>query len=215
MNKKSFSVAIIGIILSGFLAGVVALSATQELQSLVLFDFEKGFDIGTVITSDAKVTVSEGGSLRIETGHKEQWPGITLRAPAGKWDLSKYEYMSIDVKNMGSSQVTVYCRVDNPGSDGDKNCVTDSITIGAGITETLVVSVFPGPWRLSESVELVGMRGMPVYSGKLDPSNVTQLIVFINKPGTDYVFEVDNVRAGGSVEMLDAKTFFPFIDEFG
>ena len=215
MNKKSFSVATIGIILGGFLAGVVTLSAAQKSQSLVFFDFGKDFDVKSVITSDANVTISEAGALRILTFHKEQWPGITLRAPAGKWDLSKYEYVSIDVKNIGSQQVTVYCRVDNPGSDGDKNCVTDSVTMGAGTAGTLVVPVFPGPWRLSNPVELVGMRGTPVHSGKLDPANVTQLVVFINKPSTNYVFEIDNVRAGGSVEILDTKTFFPFMDEFG
>jgi len=215
MNKKSFSVAIIGIILGGFLAGVVTVSAAQKSQSPVLFDFGKDFDVKSVITSDANVTISEAGALRIATGHKERWPGITLRAPAGKWDLSKYEYVSIDVKNIGSQQVTVYCRVDNPGSDGDKNCVTDSVTMGAGTAGALVVPVFPGPWRLSNPVELVGMRGVPVHSGKLDPANVTQLVVFINKPNADYVFEIDNICAGGSVKLLDVKTFFPFMDEFG
>ena len=81
------------------------------------------------MTSDAKVTLSKARALLIETGHKKPWPGITLKAPEGKWDLSKYEYVSIDVKNPGNKPVTVSCRVDNPGADGRKNCVTDNITL--------------------------------------------------------------------------------------
>jgi len=215
MGKESFSAAIMEIVVCWFMVGAVTLFAAQESTSLMLFDFEKDFDIGTVITSDAKVTLSEMGTLRIETGHKEQWPGITLRAPKGMWNLSKYEYISIDVKNTSGNQITVYCRVDNPGADGNKNCVTDGVTVDASATGTLVVQLFPTPWRLSEPVELIGMRGSPVHSGKIDTSNVTQLVVFVNKPNADYVFEIGNVRADGSVKMLAVKTFFPFIDQFG
>ena len=215
MSNKVFSVAAMGIVLGWFLTGAVSLSVAQESQSLLLFDFGQGFDVGTVITSDAKAILPEGGTLRIETGHKENYPGVTLRAPAGKWDLSNYEYVSIEVKNVGSRRVTIYCRLDNPGADGDKSCVTDSITLSGGDAATFVVHIFSSPWRLSEPVELVGMRGAPVHSGKIYTSNVTQLLVFVNKPAADYVFEIGNIRAGGSVEMLDAKTFFPFIDEFG
>jgi len=222
MNKKSFLVGFI-IIVSGLLInGTVALSAAEKGQSLVLFDFAGSFNVGSVITSDAEVTLSGSGTLRIETGHKNQWPGITLKAPAGKWNLSKYEYVSIDVKNLGTEPVTVSCRVDNPDADGSKNCVSDSITLNPRSAETLMVRVFPTPWRLSEPIELIGMRGAPVHSGKVDASNITQLLVFcrkasygVSKPGIDHVFEVRNIRAGGSVETLDVKTFFPFIDEFG
>jgi len=203
------------IVVCWFMVGAVTLSAAQESTSLMLFDFGKGFDVGMVSTSDAKAALSEAGTLRIETGHKEQWPGITLRAPKGKWDLSKYEYISIDVKNTAGNQITIYCRVDNPGADGNKNCVTDGVTVGASATGTLVVQLFPTPWRLSEPVELIGMRGSPVHSGKIDPSNITQLVVFVNRSGTDYVFEIDNICANGSVKTLDVKNLFPFIDEFG
>ncbi len=215
INKRNVSVAITVTVLCHFLTGTIPLRAVQESQSLVLFDFDKSFDISTVVTSDAKVALSQSGSLRVETGHQSQWPSITLKSPAGKWDLSKYEYVSIDLKNVGTEQVAVFCRVDNPGADGRKNCVTDSITLNPQTTGTLMVRLFPVPWRLSEPVELIGMRGAPQHSGNIDPSNVIQLLVFVSKPSVDYVFEIDNIRATGHVEILDVKTFFPFIDESG
>ncbi|MHC4534944.1 MAG: beta-galactosidase [Planctomycetota bacterium] len=207
-----FVLFIISILL---ISGSVVVSASQQSPSLVLFDFSQAFDSGSVITSDAKVTLSQNRTLRVETGHKNQWPGITLKAPAGKWDLSKYGYVSIDVKNLGSKPVTISCRVDNPGADGRKNCVTESITLNPRSAGTLVVRLFPTPWRLSEPVELIGMRGAPVHSGKVDASNITQLLVYVAKPDIDHVFEIKNIRAGGRIETLDVKTFFPFIDEFG
>ena len=203
------------IVLLSAAAAPVDSNSTAELQTLVLFDFERSFDIATVIATDAEISLSQAGALHIQTHHKEVWPGIALKAPAGKWDLSKYEYMSIDIKNLGDRSVTVYCRLDNPGADGEKNCVTDSIAVKPQTTEKLTVNVFPAPWRLSAPIELVGMREAPVHAGKIDPSNVTQLLVFVNRPKVDHVLEIDNIVAGGHVEVLDAKTFLPFIDEFG
>ena len=154
MDKKSFFVGYIVIISGLLILGTDAPYAAEQSQSLVLFDFGRSFDIGSVVTSDAKVMLPRSGALRIETGHKEPWPGITLKAPAGKWDLSKYEYVSIYVDNIGTKPVTVYCRVDNPGADGSKNCVTNSIALNPKTAGTLVVRVFPTPWRLSEPAEL-------------------------------------------------------------
>ena len=213
MNRRIiFVLFIVSIIL---INGAIVVSASQQGPSLVLFDFKRDFDIDSVITSDAKVALSQNKALRIETGHKNQWPGITLKAPAGKWNLSKYEHVSIDVKNLDSKPVTISCRVDNPGADGRKNCVTDSITLKAKAIGMLVVRLFPTPWRLSEPVELIGMRGAPVHSGKVDPANITQLLMYVTKPGIDHVFEIKNIHAGGRIETLDVKTFFPFIDDFG
>ena len=198
-------------------------TSATEPQGMVLLDFERSFDIATVVVTDAEISLSPALGLRIQTHpfdpaqgrHKELWPGIALKAPAGKWDLSKYEYVSIDIKNLGDQPVTAYCRLDNPGADGEKNCVTDSITLKPQMTGKLTVNVFPAPWRLSGPIELVGMRGAPVHAGKIDPSNVTQLLVFVDRPKVDHVLEIDNVVAGGHVGVLDAKTFLPFIDEFG
>jgi len=196
-------------------AGPADSSSAAGLQPLVLFDFGQSFDTGAVTVTDAEISLSPAGALCIRTHHKEPWPGVTLKAPAGKWDLSEYEYVAIEVRNLSDQSVSVHCRVDNPGADGEKNCVTESIALKPQAAGKLAVNVFPVPWRLSEPLELVGMRAAPIYAGKIDPSNVTQLLVFVNSPKADHVFEIDNVIAGGHVQVLNAKTYLPFIDEFG
>ncbi|MBN1505371.1 MAG: hypothetical protein JW955_00920 [Sedimentisphaerales bacterium] len=191
------------------------LLAGQTVEPRTLFAFQPGFDARAVETSDAKTMVTDAGALRVETGHKAQWPGVTLKAPQGRWDLSAYEYISLDAANRGSSKVTVHCRVDNPGADGTNHCVTDQVSVDPGTSGTLKVRIFPVPWRLDEPLELVAMRANPVHQGKIDTANVTQLVIFVSQPKEDYVFEIDDVRAGGQVQVVDASTFLPFIDDLG
>ncbi len=193
----------------------VASLPLETKGQLTLYSFDKGFDVSKLITSDAKVNLSQDGTLRIETGTKQNWPGITLKAPKGRWDLSKYEYITIDIKNTDTKPITVSCRVDNPGADGRNNCVTDNITVNPNTAETLTVRLYPTKYQPSEPVELIGMRRAPVEKGKLDASNVTQLLVFVTRPDTKHTFEIDNIRAGGRVIIIQTKEFFPFIDEFG
>ncbi len=189
--------------------------ATDDPTPLTLFDFGSTFDTSSVQTSDARVSLAESSRLKIQTGHEAPWPGITLKAPDGKWDLSTYETISFEVANRGNELVTVNCRVDNPGADGTNHCVNGNVTVAPGASDTLTVRVFPVPWKLDAPLELVGMRAAPTHSGKLDPSNVTQLVLFVNHPKQDHTFEIGNIRASGHIQILDASTFLPFIDEFG
>ena len=203
------------VILVVLLAGASAGWGSEPGRAQVLFDFGPGFDAGSAQTSDAKAAVTESGTLRVETGHTNPWPGVTLKAPQGKWELSPYEFVALDVTNRGREKTTVHCRVDNPGADGKSHCVTDQVSVDPDVTQTLTVRIFPVPWKLDKPLELVGMRGFPVHEGKLDPANVTQLVLYLDHPKADGIFEVDNIRAGGHVQVLNTATFLPFIDEFG
>ncbi len=103
----------------------LACLAVGELRAdQVLVAFDKGFKVAEVKTNDAQVTLGDH-RLEVSTGRKSPWPGITLKAPAGYWDLSVFERVAIEVKNSGAQKVEVCCRVDNPGADGVKQCVTD------------------------------------------------------------------------------------------
>jgi hypothetical protein len=202
----------LGIVIWIALAGTWA---AAQSESRTLFDFGPGFDAGAVAATDAKATVTGTGTLRVEAGHAAPWPGVTLKAPKGRWDLSPYERIEMNVTNRGKDKVTVHCRVDNPGADGKSHCTTDQVEIDPGATSTLVVPIFPVPWKLDKPLELVGMRGFPVHEGNIDTADVTALVLFVDHPKADGTFDVDNIRAGGSVQVLDASAFLPFIDEFG
>jgi len=182
--------------------------------------FGPSFNLAGVKTTDARVVI-RGEWLHISTGHKEQWPGIALSAP-GTWDLSPFGQIEIDVKNTGSAQLTVSCRVDNSGADGVSKCVSGSVKIEPGQMQTVQVELR----RASSSRldgKLFGMRGYPVAPGgpgTVDPAKVTEILVFVAKPTAANEFEIAHVRASGSYVpptawVSDATPFFPFIDAFG
>ena len=178
-----------------------------------LFDFDRGFDTASVKSSDATIKIN-GKRLKVRTGHDKDWPGITLKAPDGKWDGSKYRWLSLEITNTDTKAVTVSIRVDNPGADGNKNCVTNNIQINPGQTQKLMVEL-QSKWVLSKELDLIGMRGNPKAMGKIDPSNITQLIIFVNKPKVDHLFEIDNIILEEKAIPLDADNFLPFIDKYG
>jgi len=209
-----------GVLLFVWASGAIALGDE------VLFDFRNDFDASKLAVTDVRVSVGKtnaASALRIASGHKAEWPGVTFKAPQGHWDLSKYEYLSLDVKNTGANKATVCCRVDNPGADGVKNCNTESLELQPGQTGTLKV-VFKRKAPGGLDIKLFGMRANPPGTkggeGGIDPANVTQFLIFVPKPTEDHLFELGTVRAGGSYSappapVVEAKSFFPFIDTFG
>jgi hypothetical protein len=205
----------------------VLLLATLAGQAaeLMLFDFEHGFDVSKAAATDATATLAKsprGASLLLTTRHSQSWPGVTLVAPQDQWDLSAFSLVELSVRNVGTNRVTVNCRVDNPGADGAKNCITGSVGVEPGATKELRV---PLKRATDDKLDgkLFGMRGYPVAwggAGTVNPTNITQLVIFVNKPSADHVFEVDDIRATGSwtpptAWSNDADSFFPLIDTFG
>ena len=190
---------------------------------LLLFDFTRKSEMPKLTASDALATMlSAGGGLRVATGHQQSWPGITLPATGGHWDLSPYAQVSLKLRNPGTNALTLFCRVDNPGADGTDHCVTHSMSLGRGQTGVLNVPLK----RTSDDTlggKLFGMRGYPARAGgagTIDPANVTQVLVFLSQPQADYVFEILDIRTTETWEAptawtRDADPFFPFIDTFG
>jgi hypothetical protein len=190
-----------------------------------LYTFGQGFDVASLECRDAKAVVvkTDGGpALRIFTGHDQPWPGVTLPAPGGHWDLSSDAELRVQLANSGTNAVTVNCRVDNPGADGAKHCVTHWIALQPGQTNTLII-LLPHEGTNTLDGKLFGMRGYPagpVGPDELNVTNVTELLLFVSRPTEDHSFDVTEISAGGQYTrptawVTDANPFFPFIDTFG
>ena len=199
----------------------VASSATTNDLAL----FHRQFDLKNIVTQDAAISeaaTASGRSVHVVTGIQQTWPGITLRAPDGHWDLSSHGQVAVILRNTGTNELRVNCRVDNPGADGTKNCVTDTLALAPGREGALRVTLK----RCSDSEfggKLLGKPGYPVAPGgpgTVDPKNITQILLFVNKPGASQTFELEDIRATGAytpptASVADADPFFPFIDTFG
>lgn len=203
-----------------FSCAVVAVSEDQ-----VLVRFSSQNELAQVIASDAQFVLSRAANspvLRVSTGKNQPWPGITIKAPSGVWNLAARQQISFEVRNTSSEPVTINCRVDNPGADGTVHCVTASLKLSMGKSGILQVPLTrTGDDKLDG--RLFGMRGYPKRTGgpgTIDPANITQLIVFVAKPTREFQFEIGEIRASGSYTpptalTSDADPFFPFIDTFG
>ena len=210
-------------VLAALLIGFSAATASPADQ--VLFDFTRSFDASKIAATDAKAAASAPGAkagLRVATGHSATWPGITLSAPGGQWDLTAYSCVTLALSNPGTNSVTVYCRVDNTGADGTDHCLTHSMALRPGQKGNLSVPLK----RTGDDTlggKLFGMRGYPVGSGgtgTIDPSRITQLVIFVCEPRADHLFDIRDIRATGTYQpptawIKDADQFFPFIDAFG
>jgi type 1 glutamine amidotransferase len=204
----------------------VAWAAGREPEAdgpapITLFPGPSGFSPAPLRTNDAAAS-DVGRVLHVRTGHTAPWPGVTLSPPQGTWDLTPFAMVAVSLKNIGTQSVKVFCRVDNDGADGTVHCVTDLARIEAGATCVLHV-----PLRRDRDGKLgdklFGMRGYPAEAGgvgTVDPSKITQLLLFVEHPKADHAFEVSAIRAEGvwtppTARVTDADPFFPCVDAFG
>ncbi len=183
--------------------------------TLWLADFTQSLPHEQFVETDAKASVTPAGTLQITTGHKERWPGVTLKFPGAPLDLSAFLQIAAPVKNLGSNAITVYGRLDNPGADGTKHCLNASIALAPGETGELRWLLNPTPWRLAGDTNLIGMRAAPGKSENFDAAKVTQVLLFQHEPKEDATFEIGSLALSGKVWNLSATNFFPFIDELG
>lgn len=200
-------------------------TATGWGAGLTLVDFSPPGGPKRIAATGAKASWSDAGSprLRVETGTRERWPGVAFAAPEGQpWDLTPYADVTVRVRNVGLERVTIFCRVDNTGADGNVHCVTASVSVPAGAEAEL-----PTPLKRTTDDpldgQLFGLRGYPVRAGgpgTVKPGEITQVLLFLHEPRREHAFEVLAIEARGQYTAptawtTDAQPFFPFIDAFG
>lgn len=197
------------------------LAETTSAADLVLFDFHQKTDAAKIAARDVKVSSTDSG-LVMTTGHQQQWPGITLNPPEARWNLANFSQLALALKNTGTNEVNIHCRVDNPGADGSKNCINANLVLQSGASGLLKADLLQSAGDHLGG-KLFGMRGYPTgpnAEGGINRSNVTGLVIFVDNPKTDHQFEIQEIRATGTAtpptaSVLDASPFFPFIDTFG
>jgi len=214
-------------VLLSALAGCVSMaillqSVPASAADLPLFKTGASLDTHQVETYDAKISLpAEGFLFHMSTGHSEKWPGVRILAPEGHWDLSASHQLALRVRNTGTTDAMIACRVDNAGADGIKHCVTSATFLAPGVTKTLYVALDRRMDPLGG--KLFGMKGYPIGAAGdmgIDPAAVTSVIVFLKTPTAHHEIEVGSIRGTGErteniPNVADATPFFPFVDTFG
>lgn len=200
---------------------MLVLAATSAASALptsgkVLLDFRKSGAVTQVTTSDARVEPT-GLGLRVTTGHSQNWPGITVKAPGGNWNLKPYGELVVTVRNTSAHAVNLFCRVDNEGADGVSNCLNGQGSAQPGATAQVRVTLQDNGGS-SNAIHLFGMRGFPagVAGVGIDTSKIPQIVLFLSQPSESYSLVVTDIRVEGARPAPPSvEHFFPFIDTFG
>lgn len=186
--------------------------------SLIAFEEHANARILASPETAAVIRSDLGGSPALEVTTEpvtNQYPGVSLMGPDGGWDLSNWQFINLEVENLGDHRLSLGLRADNPGADEDASLRTFAINeFAPGERKTLSLRLSATEWRLEPPIDLVGMREAPGQAA-IDPTNVVKLILFSVRPEHNERFLIRNVRAEGEMTPFDSDAFLPFMDQFG
>ena len=205
------------------LAGLAS-SARVNAQS-VLFAFTRGKPNDAVEMRAVEVSPAQGDSgmaLRVKGEEDSQWAGIVLKAPHGRWNLSEHDGLLLDVRNVGDTELTLECRVENADADPPLHCNKGQVTLAPGARGTLDVSFKRSAFSLA-SLPMFGMRSFPppdAGENTIDPGAIARVAILVPKPKGKFSFEIGDVRlsemsASVTRPSEDLRSLFPFIDTYG
>ena len=187
--------------------------ATRPPGDSVLWPSEK-----TVLRAqpDSGIASLPDGAMGVTTGVKYQWPGVRMDFAAGACDLSKYGSVKVSVSNITDRTIVVHLGVKGEGREPGGN-----VRLMPHSSGELFVNLHNAPWVLDAPLKLEGMRGcpkMPDEGSASDLRRTRSFHIFLVQDGKPGGFSVRRVAASGmgvEPKVLPAKTFLPFVDEFG
>ncbi len=195
--------------------------AAAIADDFILFDFKDPLVPAAVEARGSRIAQVKNGAetaLKLKTSADHAAPCVIFKAKAGKWDLSGYRAVTVDVRNVGGKGAVLALRVeDKPCEDGTWNLNTGWIWLEPGERGVLRQRLIR---RMPEGLRLFGMRTYPGCVSDdpeaIDASAIARLVVFVSEPEAGHTFEIERVRAtGDSPPLPPAEDFFPFVDEFG
>jgi len=153
--------------------------------------------------------------LEVRTTLDDPYPGMTLEAPDGSWDLRGRRSIAMDVVNLSEHPMELALGVRMPGGDQDtQKRIWFSKDFAGNEAGTFEIDLCNTPWVLDPPLELVGMRAAPGQSA-IDLSQIQSVVPFLRTPDQPHHFLIGGLRARGVLEVLDSATFLPFFDRFG
>jgi aryl-phospho-beta-D-glucosidase BglC (GH1 family) len=174
--RRTLAVASALLLLPG--VAPAAVSATPK----VLVDFENTTSLKlTPVQAKIGMTQLAGKpALEITTEAAAPYPGVCIEPRDGKWNLTGFDGVEMDVFNPEDSPVRVLLSVSNPGADGRNRCNAESVTVPRRGKATLVLPF--GFWY--------GENNHP-----LDLANVVAAQVMLDRAGRSRRFMVKTIRA--------------------
>ena len=196
-NRPRFVWCAISLVIAVYVSPTSAAETSRGAKQVVDFASAESLRLTTEQTRAVVAKRDDLAELEIATLATGNWPGVLIEPRSGAWDLRGYEMVLMDVRNTQDIPLRVLLSVNNPGSDGTRNCNTEAVTVAAGGTATLELPF--GMWH--------GDPGHP-----LDLSKIVSLRVSLDRPEKTHKFFVGNIRAANydrsTMDKVFADPFF-------
>lgn len=146
-------------------------------------------DLSRLTQNSTSVSIDQStgtAALKVHYDSDVMYPNVTFPCPDdGGWNMETFGGIQVDVTNLSDHTLSrVVMRVDNPSTATNKTpWNTEKISIDPGETKTL-------------SLVFGGTESKPQYP--LDPTQITGIQVFQEKPKQDSTLLLQNLRAYGS-----------------
>ena len=129
------------------------------------------------------IKVDKSGVSVSFPGGPAEYPGFFIKPASGdSWDLSPFGHIETRVTNTGDKPISVSMRVD--GAEGYKEASTETVSVKPGETKDLKV-IFGYQY---------GYKPGPA----VNPSKITELLVFLNKSADPRSFRLEDIQGAGS-----------------
>lgn len=216
-----------------FLLGILISSTLMAREPLLLFDArsEKGVE-ALPSGGQFEFTGDENEKwLSIQTkGNRsaETWPGVMIR---GNWDLTGFDTLRIELKDGSRGALPLTVRLENADADrkAHKNLF---VAFRQFLPPARTVAEFPIPPQRcqlpSTPEKVVGLRISPwsdyAKFSDLDPSCVTAICLYVERPMLDWAWSVRRITAccsAGAANSVPAwrklppEKIYPFVDAYG
>jgi len=185
--------------------------------------YEVGRDFNPARAKTERCTVSvAGGALRMDCPADARNATLILPAPAGGWDVSRYEYLEVHVENRCPTQASFAWMVEN---EDPKNCRRRYMSLRPMQKARIRVRITTRVGRDAQGneIRLIAMRSLPwgraprPQDPPFDPRRVARFHFYSRRQTAERVFRISSIRAGGPAGWNPPKDgpFFPFVDRFG
>jgi len=218
----------VSILVLSFLFIVHSSAIILETEKIIT-EYRLGFN-----DAHAEKSATETGyPIRATYYNTGDWSGVFIHPiETEKWDFSEYEYLAMEIKNVGDNSVKVGCLIANPGMGtwlpAKYHCNYETIFLKPNERGTLKINFRRKPYDAQHLKKLFYMKGFPAFDQDMltiDPSNIIYFIIIVETHKNNYniisKLKINNIRVGGKYSSDEKKQqcpierFFPFIDTFG
>ena len=218
LSKKTLLIAMPILVCVAGLYLIKNKTVSNSPETMVLFDFEDGFNDANVIAQDADfewIRTDSISYLKVYSGYTIKEPGVVLKsAKTTPWDLTGKYAIKADVTNLDNEAIQVEMFVGNDPDGLKRWYCSDYVDLKPGQTRTITVPLAWSDWIHSPQLDAKGMRGVPGQL-KTDIPKIQEITLNTRYSYKRNVFAIDNIRAEGILEVRDTIGFLPFVDEFG